>query len=288
MMAEKPKAILLAITAAALYALSTPFSKLLMTQIPPSFMAGLLYLGAGLGMIPLCFVKNISSSISTRRITRQDLPYIFGMVSLDIAAPIFLMTALIKVSAVNISLINNLEIATTSVIAFLIFKEKISVRLWIGILLISAAGIILSFEGSKSLSFSPYSLFAFLACLCWGFENNCTRKLSDCDTTKIVIIKGLGSGAGAILVALITGERIGFSSFIFLALLLGFFAYGLSVFTYIQAQRFLGAAKTSSYYAVSPFIAALLSIAIYKEFPGVAFCIAFIIMAAGTCVITKE
>ena len=287
-MAEKPKAILLAITAAALYALSTPFSKLLMTQIPPSFMAGLLYLGAGLGMIPLCFVKNISSSISTRRITRQDLPYIFGMVSLDIAAPIFLMTALIKVSAVNISLINNLEIATTSVIAFLIFKEKISVRLWIGILLISAAGIILSFEGSKSLSFSPYSLFAFLACLCWGFENNCTRKLSDCDTTKIVIIKGLGSGAGAILVALITGERIGFSSFIFLALLLGFFAYGLSVFTYIQAQRFLGAAKTSSYYAVSPFIAALLSIAIYKEFPGVAFCIAFIIMAAGTCVITKE
>ena len=219
-MAEKPKAILLAITAAALYALSTPFSKLLMTQIPPSFMAGLLYLGAGLGMIPLCFVKNISSSISTRRITRQDLPYIFGMVSLDIAAPIFLMTALIKVSAANISLINNLEIATTSVIAFLIFKEKISVRLWIGILLISAAGIILSFEGSKSLSFSPYSLFAFLACLCWGFENNCTRKLSDCDTTKIVIIKGLGSGAGAILVALITGERIGFSSFIFLALLL--------------------------------------------------------------------
>ena len=288
MMAEKPKAILLAITAAALYALSTPFSKLLMTQIPPSFMAGLLYLGAGLGMIPLCFVKNISSSISTRRITRQDLPYIFGMVSLDIAAPIFLMTALIKVSAANISLINNLEIATTSVIAFLIFKEKISARLWIGILLISAAGIILSFEGSKSLSFSPYSLFAFLACLCWGFENNCTRKLSDCDTTKIVIIKGLGSGAGAILVALITGERIGFSSFIFLALLLGFFAYGLSVFTYIQAQRFLGAAKTSSYYAVSPFIAALLSIAIYKEFPGVAFCIAFIIMAARTFVITKE
>ena len=210
------------------------------------------------------------------------------MVSLDIAAPIFLMTALIKVSAANISLINNLEIATTSVIAFLIFKEKISVRLWIGILLISAAGIILSFEGSKSLSFSPYSLFAFLACLCWGFENNCTRKLSDCNTTKIVIIKGLGSGIGAILVALITGERIGFSSFIFLALLLGFFAYGLSVFTYIQAQRFLGAARTSSYYAVSPFIAALLSIAIYKEFPGVAFCIAFIIMAAGTFVITKE
>lgn len=288
MMAEKPKAILLAITAAVLYALSTPFSKFLMTQIPPSFMAGLLYLGAGLGMIPLCFVKNISSSISTRRITRQDLPYIFGMVSLDIAAPIFLMTALIKVSAANISLINNLEIATTSVIAFLIFKEKISVRLWIGILLISTAGIILSFEGSKSLSFSPYSVFAFLACLCWGFENNCTRKLSDCDTTIIVIIKGLGSGAGAILVALIKGERIGFSSFIFLALLLGFFAYGLSVFTYIQAQRFLGATRTSSYYAVSPFIAALLSIAIYKEFPGVAFCIAFIIMAAGTFVITKE
>ena len=287
-MADKPKAILLAFTAAALYALSTPFSKILMTQIPPSFMAGLLYLGAGLGMIPLCFVKTKTGGSTPTKITRQDFPYIAGMVALDIAAPILLMTALTKVSAANISLINNLEIAATSVIAFLIFKEKISARLWIGILLVSAAGIILSFEGSDSISFSPYSIFAFLACLCWGFENNCTRKLSDCDTTKIVITKGLGSGTGAILVALITGERIGFSSFIFLALLLGFFAYGLSVFTYIQAQRFLGAARTSSYYAVSPFIATLFSIAIYKEFPGVAFCIAFIIMAAGTFVITKE
>ncbi|MBO4387525.1 MAG: DMT family transporter [Treponema sp.] len=287
-MADKPKTILLAITAAALYALSTPFSKILMTQIPPSFMAGLLYLGAGLGMIPLCFAKTKTSGSAPRKITRKDFPYIAGMVALDIAAPILLMTALTKVSAANISLINNLEIVATSVIAFLIFKEKISARLWLGILLASAAGVILSFEGSDSLTFSPYSIFAFLACICWGFENNCTRKLSDCDTRKIVIIKGFGSGTGAILVALITREKINFSSFIFLAILLGFFAYGLSVFTYIQAQRFLGAARTSSYYAVSPFIGALLSIAIYREFPCISFCIAFIIMAAGTFVITKE
>ena len=287
-MTSKPKSIFLAISAAALYALSTPFSKILMAQIPPSFMAGLLYLGAGFGMIPLSFAKKELSKSEMRKIRAQDYPYIAGMVALDIAAPILLMTALTKVSAANISLINNIEIAATSIIAFLIFKEKLSHRFWVGILLISAAGIILSFEGSESISFSPYSIFAFLACLCWGFENNCTKKLSDCDTRKIVIIKGLGSGAGAILVALITGERIVFSSFIVLALLLGFFAHGLSVFTYIQAQRFLGAARTSSYYAVSPFIAALLSIVIYKEFPGFAFCIAFIIMAAGTFVITRD
>ena len=126
-MAEKPKAILLAITAAVLYALSTPFSKFLMTQIPPSFMAGLLYLGAGLGMIPLCFVKNISSSISTRRITRQDLPYIFGMVSLDIAAPIFLMTALIKVSAVSSASVTAMPLARQAVMA----AEKVQPAPWL-------------------------------------------------------------------------------------------------------------------------------------------------------------
>ena len=287
-MANKTKAIFLAITAAALYALSTPFSKLLMAKIPPSFMAGLLYLGAGIGMLPLCFIKNIIGKSNARKIVRQDLPYIIEMIVLDIAAPVLLMTALTKVSAANISLINNLEIAATSVIAFLIFKEKISPRLWIGIILVSIAGILLSFEGSKSLSFSPYSVFAFLACIAWGFENNCTRKLSDCDTPKIAMIKGIGSGTGAIFVALITGERAGFSSFIFLALLLGFFAYGLSVFTYIQAQRFLGAARTSSYYSISPFISALLSIVIYGQFPGFAFCIALILMAAGTYIISKD
>ena len=275
-----------AILAAVLYALSTPVSKILMSEIPPSFLAGILYLGAGIGMIPISLIKRRAGSF--RRIGRTDLPYIIGMVVLDIAAPVFLMIALSKTYAANISLINNFEIVATSVIAFAIFKEKISAKLCLGIALITLSCLLLSFEGVESFSFSAYSTFAFLACIAWGFENNCTRKLSDCDQSKIVIIKGIGSGTGAILVSFALQEEISASFYVLIALVLGFVAYGLSVFLYVSAQRSLGAAKTSSYYAVAPFIGALLSILLLRELPAISFYAAFVIMILGMILVTRD
>ena len=275
-----------AILAAVLYALSTPVSKILMSEIPPSFLAGLLYLGAGIGMIPISLIKRRAGSF--RRIGRTDLPYIIGMVVLDIAAPVFLMIALSKTYAANISLINNFEIVATSVIAFAIFKEKISAKLCLGIALITLSCLLLSFEGVESFSFSAYSAFAFLACIAWGFENNCTRKLSDCDSSKIVMIKGIGSGTGAILVSFALQEEISASFYVLIALVLGFVAYGLSVFLYVSAQRSLGAAKTSSYYAVAPFIGALLSILLLRELPAISFYAAFVIMILGMILVTRD
>ena len=275
-----------AVSAAVLYALSTPVSKILMSEIPPSFLAGILYLGAGIGMIPISLIKRRAGSF--RRIGRTDLPYIIGMVVLDIAAPVFLMIALSKTYAANISLINNFEIVATSVIAFAIFKEKISAKLCLGIALITLSCLLLSFEGVESFSFSAYSAFAFLACIAWGFENNCTRKLSDCDPSKIVIIKGIGSGTGAILVSFALQEEISASFYVLIALVLGFVAYGLSVFLYVSAQRSLGAAKTSSYYAVAPFIGALLSILLLRELPAISFYAAFVIMILGMILVTRD
>ena len=275
-----------AILAAVLYALSTPVSKILMSEIPPSFLAGILYLGAGIGMIPISLIKRRAGSF--RRIGRTDLPYIIGMVVLDIAAPVFLMIALSKTYAANISLINNFEIVATSVIAFAIFKEKISAKLCLGIALITLSCLLLSFEGVESFSFSAYSAFAFLACIAWGFENNCTRKLSDCDSSKIVMIKGIGSGTGAILVSFALQEEISASFYVLIALVLGFVAYGLSVFLYVSAQRSLGAAKTSSYYAVAPFIGALLSILLLRELPAISFYAAFVIMILGMILVTRD
>ena len=276
------RSIAYAVLAAVLYALSTPVSKILMSEIPPSFLAGILYLGAGIGMIPISLIKRF------RRIGRTDLPYIIGMVVLDIAAPVFLMIALSKTYAANISLINNFEIVATSVIAFAIFKEKISAKLCLGIALITMSCLLLSFEGVESFSFSAYSAFAFLACIAWGFENNCTRKLSDCDPSKIVMIKGIGSGTGAILVSFALQEEISVSFYVLIALVLGFVAYGLSVFLYVSAQRSLGAAKTSSYYAVAPFIGALLSILLLRELPAISFYVAFVIMILGMILVTRD
>ena len=281
------KAVIFAVLAAALYALSTPFSKVIMNEIPPSFMAGFLYLGAGTGMlITNAFRKDTTTSV--KAFSHSDMPYLIGMVVLDIIAPIMLMLALTSSPAANISLINNFEIVATSVIALIIFREKISGKLWTGIILITVASIMLSFEGTESLVFTKYSVFALIACVAWGFENNCTRKLSSGDPIKIVVIKGLGSGIGAIIVAVCAGEQISLSVNILYALLLGFVAYGLSVFFYIKAQKELGAAKTSAYYAVSPFIGALLSLIICVNLPNLFFLISCLIMGIGTIFVTID
>lgn len=271
-----------AILAAALYALNAPFSKLLLEKIPSTLMAGFLYLGAGIGMLLLGFFrKNRSGQTTEKPLTRQELPYVIGMVVLDIAAPIFLMMGLSMATAANVSLLNNFEIVATSLIALGIFRETISRKLWIAIGLMTVSSMILSLEDAGSFTFSYGSLFVLLACVCWGFENNCTRTLSSKDPLQIVVIKGICSGLGSLIIGFVLGEKISELAFIPLAMLLGFVAYGLSIFFYIYAQRKLGAARTSAYYAVAPFIGSALSLIMFREMPGLQFGIAFLIMAAG-------
>lgn len=147
---------------------------------------------------------------------------------------------------------------------------------------------ILSMQGMDSLVFSTGSLFVLLACVCWGFENNCTRVLSSKDPLQIVVVKGVFSDLGALIVALLSGERFPAAGDLLGALLLGFVAYGLSILFYIYAQRDLGAARTSAYYAIAPFVGVLLSWLIFREAPSMAFLIALVIMIAGTVVVTKN
>lgn len=278
-MTNNKKAVFYAVLAAALYAINAPVSKLLLTEIPSTMMAGLLYLGAGIGMYIL---EKFNKHKEELPLTKKEIPYTAAMVILDIAAPIFLMIGLTKCSAANASLLNNFEIVATSLIALFIFKEAISKRLWMAIILVTTSSILLSFEDMSSLQFSWGSLFVLLACVCWGFENNCTRMLSSKNPAQIVIIKGFGSGLGAIILSLAIGERFFQIGYMVLALILGFVAYGLSIYFYIYAQRDLGAAKTSTYYAVSPFIGAGLSLIIFNEIPSVIFVVALLIMAIGT------
>lgn len=159
------------------------------------------------------------------------------MVALDILAPIFLMLGIRIGSSANASLLGNFEIVATTLIALLIFKEKVSGKLWISILFITVSSIILSFEGSGSFQFSMGSLFVLLATVCWGLENNCTRKISEKSTFQIVTIKGLCCGTGSFMIAIIIRESLPKITYIALAMILGFAAYGLSIFLYIKAQR---------------------------------------------------
>lgn len=285
----KKISVIFAILAAALYALSSPFSKLLLQNIEPVMLAAILYIGAGSG---IAIIAILSRKTQTNKgelpLSKKDLPYIAAMIVLDIAAPIFLMLGLSMTTAANASLLNNFEIAATSVIALLIFKEAISKRLWIAIALVTVASIILSVSDISCFSFSYGSIFVLAACICWGFENNCTRKLSSKNPLHIVIIKGFGSGLGSLLIAIVIGQATINLLYIIPALILGFFSYGLSIFFYIYAQRNLGAAKTSTYYALAPFIGTVLSLIIFKETPSFSFYVGFIIMLAGVFIVSYD
>lgn len=281
--------ILLAILAAALYSISTPISKLLLESMPSTILAGLLYLGAGAGMAIFGLVsKSIGKSNNEEKLTKDDMPYVVAMVVLDIAAPILLLLGLSYATAENVSLLNNFEIVATAVIAFIFFGEKISKKLGIAIGLITLSSIILSFENLAAFEFSVGSILVLLAAVCWGLENNCTRKLSSKDPLEIVVVKGLCSGAGSLIIGLAIGERTESIDFILAALALGFVAYGLSIFVYVYAQRSIGAAKTSAYYAVAPFIGSFLSLIIFREMPQPIFFVALIIMGVGSYLASKE
>jgi drug/metabolite transporter (DMT)-like permease len=271
--------VLCAFAAALLYALNAPVSKLLLNDIPATLLAGILYLGAGAGV----FLLRVLSPNRKKEaaLSRADLPYTVGMVVLDVAAPILLMLGLSTSSAASAVLLNNFEIVATAVFALTFFGEKISARLWAAIGLITTASILLSVDGATGLGFSFGSLLILLACVCWGLENNCTRRLSSKDPMQIVIIKGLCSGAASLSIGLAVGERTTDVLTVIAALVLGFFAYGLSIYFYVFAQRRLGASKTSAFYASSPFIGTALSLAIFREPPSLLYIVSFIIMAAG-------
>lgn len=274
--------ILYAILAAILYAISTPLSKWLLINLSPVFIASLLYLGAGLGMGVIALLRDKLKNNHFHAFTKRELPFIFGMILLDIIAPILLMIGLSSTEPENVALLNNFEIVATSLFALFIFKEMIPRRLRFAILLITCASFLLSFENLNAFKFSIGSIFVMLAALSWGLENNLTRRLSYNDPLMVVVIKGIFSGLGSLMIAIILKEVSYSSLYILYALLLGFVAYGLSIFFYVTAQRELGAAKTSAFYAFAPFVGAFLSLLIFLKLPPIHFYIALILMALGT------
>lgn len=286
-MNDKIKAVCYAVAAAVFYSLNVPCSKLLLDKIAPTFMAAFLYLGAGIG-VGIMYLFHHKHESTAERLEKKDMPYTVGMVLLDIIAPILLMLGVNLGTSANASLLGNFEIVATTIIALLIFKEKVSKKLWAATGLITLSSIILSFGGEGSFNFSLGSLLVLGATVCWGLENNCTRNISEKSTYQIVTIKGFGSGTGSLIVAIILGEKMPEIQYVLPAFLLGFVAYGLSIFTYIRAQKTLGAAKTSAYYAVAPFIGAFLSFLFLRESLTIAYIIALAVMIVGTVFVVSD
>lgn len=284
-MSVRLKAVIYAILAAIFYGFSIPFSKPLLSELSPLLLASLLYLGAGIGIF---LVNQARHPITTLAVSSNDRKAMVGMVLLDVVAPILLLWGLKSSPAASASLLNNFEIVATTLIAMTLFRERVTSNVLWAIAIITLSSLILSVEDWSTLHFSLGSLLILGATITWGLENNLTRQLAHRDSLHIVIIKGLGSGMSALVLAAVWDWGTPTLIPVILALLLGFVAYGLSIAFYIRAQRDLGASKTSAYYAVAPFVGMALGWILYNDPLKLSFWIALGLMILGTGLLIRH
>ncbi|MBU6297811.1 MAG: DMT family transporter [Alphaproteobacteria bacterium] len=257
----------LALASAVLFGASTPFAKLLLGEgVNPWLLAGLLYLGSGIGLAGLQLVRRLAGvPQSEAPLRRADLPWL-GLVVLSggIAGPVLLMLGLQSTSASSASLLLNLESLATMMIAWTMFHENVNQRILIGALSILAGAVVLSWQGGPS-GFGWGALLIAGACLAWAIDNNLTRKLSGADPVQITTVKGLIAGGVNLTLALAAGAHLPTPLALGGAAILGFFAYGVSLVLFVFALRDLGSARTGAYFSTAPFIGAALAVVLLSE-----------------------
>lgn len=257
----------LAIASAALFGASTPFAKLLLGEgTTPWLLAGLLYLGSGLGLGLVYLFRRARELVPSEAPLRtSDIPWLLLIVvSGGVAAPLLLMVGLATTSASSASLLLNLEGLATMAIAWVAFRENVDKRLLLGAAAILAGAIVLSSQaGSQGFGFGGLAIAA--ACVAWGIDNNLTRKLSSADPLQISLIKGLAAGSVNLMLALLAGSHLPPLSTIIYAGLIGFFGYGLSLVFFVLGLRLLGTARTGAYFSTAPFVGALLAVMAFGE-----------------------
>jgi drug/metabolite transporter (DMT)-like permease len=276
-----------ALAAAVLFGISTPLAKLLVGGMPPLLLAGLLYLGSGIGLLIILGVRGavamVSGSAPVRSyLRRQDLPWFAGAVlSGGVIAPVLLMTGLVLTPASTASLLLNLEGVLTAILAWFVFRESFDRRIFLGMALIVVASVILSWERPPEAG-SWWGLVAIVAaCAGWAVDNNLTRKVSAQDALQIAAIKGLAAGMVNTVLAVTLGIQWPGSGAVMAAAGIGLMGYGLSLVLFVLALRHLGTARTGAYFSAAPFIGAILSLLLLNETPGAAFLLAFALMAGG-------
>ena len=283
--------VLQALTAAVFFGASAPFAKLLLGDISPVYLAAFLYLGSGTGISLLKLGQKISRPAQQKEagIKKEDIKWLAGaIISGGVMAPIVLMVSLQNTSASTASLLLNFEGVGTTLIALLFFKEAISRRAWMAILVITLASVFLSTNFSEGFGLSLGALGIILACVLWGLDNNLTRNISGKDPLVIVAWKGVVAGTFSFLLAFLLGNAMPSFTSIVSTMILGFVSYGLSTILFILSMRGLGAARTSALYGTAPLAGVVLSIIIFSESPSFAYSLAGILMIGGALLLINE
>lgn len=273
--------IALALLSAGLFGASTPLAKLLLGSVDPSMLAGLLYLGAGIGLATVrVFGAALGQGTAEAPLRRADVPWlVLVVITGGVAGPLLLMLGLARADAASASLLLNLEGLATMGIAWLAFRENVDRRLLLGAFAILAGAAVLSWQGQASLGWGAALIAG--ACLCWGIDNNLTRKLSSADPVQIAMLKGLVAGSVNLALALVGGAALPTGGAILAAGAVGFLGYGVSLVLFVLALRHLGAARTGAYFSLAPFVGAAVAVLLLDEPLSIGLLAAGCLMALG-------
>jgi drug/metabolite transporter (DMT)-like permease len=282
---------LVALAAAALFGASTPAAKLLLGEVPPLGLAGMLYLGSGSGLLGWRLLRGFSRTARSREaaLTREDLPWLAGAVVCGGGiAPVLLLMGLRATGAATASLLLNLESVLTTLLAAALFREAVAARVWIATALIVGGGALLGWQPGSAGEWSWPALAIAGACFFWALDNNLTRKISGVDPVTIAATKGLCAGSINLGLALISGMQWPSAGAMLSSLALGFASYGISLVLFILALRHLGSARASAHFSAAPFFGAAIAVAWLGEPLTVSLILALLLMAAATGLLLRE
>lgn len=273
-------AMVYALASAALFGASTPLAKLLVGEVQPLALAGLLYLGSGIGLLGWFLLRKRGERATN--LSRADLPWLAGAILAGgIVGPALLMYGLTRTDGATASLLLNLEAVLTASIAWIVFRENVDRRVFLGMVAIVAGGVVLSWDEMPRAGGLAGPLLIAGACLAWAIDNNLTRRVSGGDAVTIAGVKGLVAGAANLSLALFQGASLPGTGILASAAAVGFFGYGISLVLFVVALRNLGTARTGAYFSVAPFFGAVLALLVLRESPSTAFWIAAALMALG-------
>ncbi len=281
---ERTKGVIAALLAAVLFGASTPFAKLLLPHSTPMLMAGILYLGSGLGLALYSAARARSQHPRKQEaaLTRKDVLWLTGAIAAGgVVGPLLLMGGLSTTPASSASLLLNLEGVLTALVAWFIFRENFDKRIALGMAFITSGGICLSWTGIPGNGL-PWGFFAIIgACFAWATDNNLTRKISASDPVQIAMLKGLIAGTVNTSVALCLGAKLPSATGLLATGALGFLGYGVSLTLFVLALRHVGTARTGAYFSVAPFVGAIISILFFGDKLTIGFGVASILMGLG-------
>ncbi|KVT65800.1 hypothetical protein WK56_31285 [Burkholderia ubonensis] len=285
-------AIVVALTAAALFGAATPLAKALLGAMSPFMVAGLFYLGSGIGLGAGIVIRRLrrpaAHADTGHALKKSELPWLAGAIAAGgVAGPALLMLGLASTPAATSALLLNLEGVLTAVIAWVVFRENVDLQVFLGMVAIVAGGVLLSWKPGAA-GVPTGALLIVGACLCWAIDNNLTRKVSANDAMVIACMKGLVAGPVNIAVAVAAGASWPAAATTAAAMLTGLAGYGVSLVLFVIALRDLGTARTGAYFSVAPLFGVALSLLIWPELPSVAFWIAAALMALGIWLHVRE